>query len=136
MTIRLEFCWKPANLYAAAQRMFETTPEVVGREPLRNVDDAAQFLIQRLKRQLDGEPLETVHSDCINIYRGYWTHLLMGSNPRQEGDGLVSRVGAGKLTLTRTLDLEGGLEHFTIERPADRTATMVCHVTFLVDLAK
>jgi len=136
VTIRLEIYWKRDNLRATAQRMFEQTKDVVGREPLRDVDDAVQFLVHRLRRSLDGEPIECVRFDCINVYRGYWAHLQVGSEPRQEGDGLVSRVGAGTLTLTGTLDLDGGYDRLTIDRPAEGTATMVCEVTFLVDLAK
>jgi hypothetical protein len=137
MTVRIEIFWPRENILAAAKRLFEHRPNVVGREPLVSIEDAEEFLKHRLRRQLEGEPLERVSHDCINLYTGHWVHLLVTQNPQIVGNRLESEIGQGdRFSVTGVLDQHRGLNSLTLERPSDSTCSLAVHATFLVDLSR
>lgn len=136
MTTRIEVLWHLDNLRATAQHMLQHASGVTGRPPLRDLDDACSFLIERLRRQLEGEALEKVSFDTITVYRGYWAHLVMVQSAKQVGDCLTGEVGGMKFRVSGTGTPGELSDTFTLERPSDTSATIVATVTFLVDLSR
>lgn len=134
MTIRIEVLWHLDNLRATAQHILQHKRDVTGRPPLRDLDDACDFLIQRLRRQLEDQPLEDVAFDTITVYRGYWAHLVMVQSAQQKGDRLVGAVGGMTFVVGGTATPGEVSDTFTIIRNSERTGTIVAQVTFLVDL--
>lgn len=136
MTIRIEVLWHLENLRVTAQHMLQHRSNVTGRPPLQDLNDACSFLVERLRAQLKGEPLEEVSFETVNLYAGYWAHLVMMRGARQEGDQLSGEVGGVKFVVGGTGTPGEHSDTFTLERPSEVSGTIVANVTFLVDPAR
>jgi hypothetical protein len=136
MTIRIEVLWHLENLRVTAQHMLQHRSNVTGRPPLKDLNDACSFLVDRLRAQLKDEPLEEVSFDTVNLYAGYWAHLVIMTNAQQQGDRLAGEVGGVKFIVGGTGTPGDHSDTFTLERQSEASGTIVADVTFLVDLAR